>query len=356
MNSGPQGDLAKQFRRLIRENGPISLTQYMGESNARYYTSRDPLGDEGDFITAPEISQVFGEMIGLWLADIWARAGRPDNIHYVELGPGRGTLASDALRAASRFGLTPQVHFVEGSDALRTVQTQAVPGVQHHDDVTTLPQMGALLIVANEFFDALPIRQMLHTEKGWRERMVGLKQGALAFVAGDKPMDAIVPERWNNAPQGTVIETSPASAAIMSDLADRLAAQGGAALIIDYGAGELKPGPTLQAIKTHRQMDVFAAPGDMDLTAHVDFGTLRTIAERQCCHTIGLSTQGEWLRQMGAEIRFESLTANAPHQAETLERQKSRLMANDQMGMLFKVLGLAGKDWPVDAPGFPASR
>ena len=353
MSDESESGLKEQFRRLIRETGPISLAQYMGESNARYYTSRNPLGEDADFITAPEISQVFGELVGLWLADIWVRAGRPSPIHYVELGPGRGTLALDALRAASRYGLNPQVHFVEGSEALQQIQRQTVMNVQHHADVTTLPDDAPLLIVANEFFDALPIRQLLRAAEGWRERMVGLESDRLSFVYGDKGMDAAVPERWQHARQGTLLETSPASAAIMSELADLLAAQGGAALIIDYGAKELSAGSTLQAIKAHEKVDVFSAPGDMDLTAHVDFGMLCEVAERQGCRPIGVSTQGEWLAELGADMRFEALKRKSPRKIETLERQRHRLMADDQMGLLFKVLALAGKDWPSDAPGFP---
>jgi SAM-dependent MidA family methyltransferase len=345
-------DLGETFKRLIRENGPISLAQYMGESNARYYTSRNPLGDDGDFITAPEVSQVFGELIGLWLADIWVRAGTPEPIHYVELGPGRGTLASDALRAAERYGLKPQVHFVEGSEALKQIQRGTVRGVTHHADVTTLPEDGPLLIVANEFFDALPVRQLLRAAEGWRERMVGLESDKLAFVFGDKPMDAAVPQSWRQASQGTIIETSPASAAIMSELADRLAAQGGAALVIDYGPREGRSGSTLQAIKGHQKVDVFSHPGNMDLTAHVDFETLAKVAQRQGAQVLGLQMQGDWLTALGIDMRMEALKRRAPGQAETFKRQHDRLVAEDQMGLLFKVLGLSGKDWPEEAPGF----
>jgi SAM-dependent MidA family methyltransferase len=352
MNDNAPAGLAEHFKRLIRENGPISLAQYMGESNARYYTSRNPLGEDGDFITAPEVSQVFGELIGLWLADIWVRAGSPETAHYVELGPGRGTLASDALRAAARYGLKPQVHFVEGSDSLRQIQRGTVRGVTHHVDVTTLPEDGPLLIVANEFFDALPVRQLLRAAEGWRERMVGLENGELAFVFGDKPMDAAVPGSWTHASQGTIIETSPASAAVMSELADRLAEQGGAALIIDYGPREGSAGSTLQAIKGHKKVDVFSSPGDMDLTAHVDFETLVNVAQRQGANVIGLQMQGPWLTDLGIDLRMEALTRRAPHQAETFRRQQHRLVAEDQMGLLFKVLGLSGKSWPTDAPGF----
>lgn len=352
MNDNARADLGDIFRRLIRENGPISLAQYMGESNARYYTSRNPLGEAGDFITAPEVSQAFGELIGLWLADIWVRAGQPDPVHYVELGPGSGTLASDALRAAARYGLNPQVHFVEGSEALRQIQRGTIRGVTHHADVTTLPEDAPLLIVANEFFDALPVRQLLRAAEGWRERMVGLEGDQLVFVFGDKPMDAAVPQSWRQASQGTIIETSPAAAAVMSELADRLVAQGGAALVIDYGPREGRSGSTLQAIREHEKVDVFSAPGDMDLTAHVDFETLVKVAQRQGAQLLGVQHQGEWLTTLGIDMRMEALRRRAPDQAEKFARQHARLVAEDQMGLLFKVMGLSGKGWPAEAPGF----
>lgn len=348
----PDGQ-ADVFRRLIRANGPISLAQYMGESNARYYDGRDPLGGDGDFITAPEISQMFGELIGLWLTDLWVRAGRPDPVHYVELGPGRGTLAQDALRAAGAHGLAPQVHLVEGSHALCAVQSSALPQAKHHHDLSTLPDDGPILLVANEFFDALPIRQLVKSESGWRERMVGLEGDEFVFVSGDKPMDAAVPDGWRDAPQGSVVETSPASAAIASEIADRLVAQGGAALIIDYGSLSKRAGSTLQALKAHQKVDVFAAPGEADLTAHVDFATLADIAERQGAHTLGKTTQGAWLRAMGIDARAQMLAqksaAQSSDQAAVIQRQRDRLVADDQMGELFKLLALAAPHWPHGA-------
>ena len=208
MNDLPES-LAEIFRRLIRNQGPISLSRFMGESNARYYAGRDPLGKGGDFVTAPEISQMFGELIGLWLADMWINAGRVQLVHYVELGPGRGTLAKDVLRSAKRYGLEPAVHLVEGSPALREIQQAAVPGATFHDDLTSVPTDAPMLLVANEFLDALPVRQLVRTAHGWRERMVGLDGDRFVFVAGDQPMDAAVPRDWPKEPQGTLIETSP---------------------------------------------------------------------------------------------------------------------------------------------------
>ncbi|MEP5937879.1 MAG: SAM-dependent methyltransferase [Erythrobacter sp.] len=342
-----------QLRRLIRVNGPIPLSQFMGESNARYYDSRDPLGAEADFITAPEISQMFGELIGLWLTDLWSKAGRPERCHYVELGPGRGTLAADALRAMAQHGLQPQVHFVEGSTALRDVQSAAVPSAIHHHDVASLPEDGSILLVANEFFDALPIRQLICTDTGWRERLVGLEGESLAFVAGDRPMDAAVPEIWRSSKPGTIVETNPASAAIASEIADRLVGQGGAALMIDYGAEQLRAGSTLQAIKAHQKMDVFASPGEADLTAHVDFGTLADVASRQGAKVMGITTQGEWLIAMGIDARASALSRQSPVQAEVIQRQRDRLTGPDQMGALFKVMGWSAPQWP-DGAGFGA--
>lgn len=340
-------DLGKTFRRLIRETGPISLAHYMAESNARYYTSRDPLGEDADFITAPEVSQMFGELIGLWLADLWVRMGARKHIHYVELGPGRGTLASDALRTAGRYDFDPKIHFVETSPALRKLQLEAFPGAFHHNDLSTLPDDAPLLIVANEFFDALPVHQLVRSADGWHERMVGLEGDDFTFVPGSTPMDEIVPRSWKNASQGTMIETSAAASAVMSEISTRLKEQGGAALIIDYGSFELRSGSTLQAIKSHEKVDVFAHPGQADLTAHVDFEMLSDIAQKSGADVMGLQMQGDWLRQMGIETRLEALQRKNPHEKDKLKRQVDRLIDDGQMGTLFKVLGVCGRRWPI---------
>ena len=343
----PPVDLGATFRRLIRETGPISIAHYMAESNARYYTTRDPLGAEGDFLTAPEISQMFGELIGLWLADLWVRMGRREYIHYVELGPGRGTLAKDALGAAARYGLKPQIHFVETSPALRKLQAAALPTCRHHHDLSSLPDDAPLLIVANEFLDALPIQQLVRSAEGWRERLVGLKDDELVFVVGDTPADNLVPPSWQRAPQGTLIETSRASVAVVAEIAMRLKEQGGAALIIDYGARELSAGSTLQAIRAHQKVDPLSHPGEADLTAHVDFELLQQVATRYGADCMGLASQGDWLRELGIDTRLEALIRRNPADAPRLRRQRDRLVRDDQMGVLFKVLGLAGRRWPM---------
>jgi SAM-dependent MidA family methyltransferase len=340
-------DLAATFRRLIRETGPISLAHFMAESNARYYTTRDPLGEEGDFITAPEISQMFGELVGLWLADLWVRMGSRKTIHYVELGPGRGTLARDALGAAARYGFAPKVHFVETSPALRKLQSAAFPDCHHHHDLSTLPDDAPLLIVANEFLDALPIQQLVRAAEGWRERLIGLNGDELVFVVGDAPVDNLVPPSWRKAPQGTLIETSRAAVAVVGEIALRLKEQGGAALIIDYGASELSAGSTLQALKAHQKVDPLTCPGEADLTAHVDFELLQQIVPRYGAEVMGLATQGDWLRQLGIDTRLEALIRRNPAEAAKLKRQYDRLVRDDQMGVLFKVLGLCGRRWPI---------
>ena len=206
----------------------------MAEANAHYYATRDPLGAAGDFTTAPEISQMFGELIGLCLADAWARAGRPEAA-YVELGPGRGTLAADALRAMRSAGLAPEVHLVETSPVLRAAQAERLPQARWHDDLSTLPANRPLLIVANEFFDALPARQLIRGRGGWHERLVGHDGTRFLPGAGPAVPASAVPHHLRAAPEGTILETSPASLATVRDLAQRLTAQGGAALIVEYG-------------------------------------------------------------------------------------------------------------------------
>lgn len=347
--------LASTFARLIANHGPISLMNYMGEANARYYSSRDPLGANGDFTTAPEISQIFGELIGLWLADIWLRAGRPEPIHYVELGPGRGTLARDILRTVKRFSLEPRVHFVETSLKLKDFQLASVPDAIFHDDLSTVPQNGRLLVVANEFLDALPIHQLVRTETGWRERMVGFYEDRFLPVAGRQPMDAAVPEARRDAPVGTIIETCPGAAAVVQEVARRLAQQGGAALFIDYGYCEVQDGSTFQAVRAHEKVDPFVDPGEADLTAHVDFATLARIAQDCGARWLGTVEQGAWLKALGADERARALGKLAPAHANSVWIAKERLVSPEQMGSLFKVMGLVAPNWPDgEAFGGPA--
>ena len=351
--TGQHGDLAATFRRLIAATGPISLARFMAESNAHYYATRDPLGAAGDFTTAPEISQMFGELVGLWCADIWRRTGAPARVHYVELGPGRGTLARDALRAMAAQGLRPELQLVEASPALRALQAPAVPGALFHEDLTGVPEDAPILLVANEFLDALPVRQLVRTAAGWREVMVAVEEGRFVQVAGGLPMDAAVPAERRTAEEGTLIETSPAAAAVVNEVAARLAAQGGAALFIDYGHLRPRTGSTLQAVRGHEKVDPLAHPGAADQSAHVDFAALAEVAVARGARWLGTREQGAWLAALGIEARAAALARAAPERASEIEAARDRLAGPSQMGALFKVMGLAAPDWP-DGAGFPA--
>ena len=348
-NGDEPPSLADAFRRLIHRYGPMPVSRYMGESNARYYASRDPLGSRGDFTTAPEISQMFGEMIGLWLTDIWIRGGRPADLMFVELGPGRGTLAQDALRAMATQGLRPEVHLVEGSEALRAVQGRMLANATFYDSIDTLPEDKPILLVANEFLDALPVRQIVRTPDGWRERMIALDENeSFVFVAGDSALDDVVPEPLRSAEHGTVIETCPAAAALVTEIARRIDVQGGAALFIDYGTLANRTGSTLQAVKAHQKVGVFDAPGEMDLTVHVDFATLLEIATRAGLAS-ATATQGDWLTAMGINQRAQALAQRSPDRRQEIDRAHDRLVGTEAMGSLFKVMALTARDWPRGA-------
>ncbi len=341
----PEPGVAERIARLIAATGPISVAQYMAEANSHYYATRDPLGQAGDFTTAPEISQMFGELTGVWLADLWLRAGGP-RVRYVELGPGRGTLAADALRAMASAGFEPEVHFVETSPFLRRAQAERVPRAHWHDDLSSLPGDRPLLVVANEFFDALPVHQLVATTRGWCERMVGYDGTRFIPIGGPALASASFPDELRNAPAGTVIEISPACTAIARDLASRLARQGGAALVIDYGHVRSSAGETLQAVAGHEFADPWEQPGERDLTAHVDFQALAEAARSEGVRISGPRGQGEWLKALGIEMRAAALAKSAPHREEEIAAAVDRLTADDQMGELFKAMALVAQAWP----------
>jgi SAM-dependent MidA family methyltransferase len=326
----------------------MPLSQFMGAANAHYYATRDPLGSRGDFTTAPEISQMFGELIGLWLADLWDRAGRPA-ARYVEMGPGRGTLAADALRAMAKAGLEPPVDLVENSPTLRAAQAERMPQAEWYLDLVGLPDDMPLLVVANEFFDALPIRQLVATGEGWRERLVACQDTLFLPIAGDRSFDMIIPRDLLQAAPGSILETSPASVAILRNLAARLLEQGGAALIVDYGYEGPAIGDTLQAVRGHAYANPFDIPGEADLTAHVDFATLKEAAEVEGLVVHGPVTQGAFLKALGIEARTEALAKASPDRAEAIALDRDRLIADDAMGELFKVVALTAPGWPIPA-------
>jgi NADH dehydrogenase [ubiquinone] 1 alpha subcomplex assembly factor 7 len=357
-------------------DGPLTVASFMAEAlgNPRfgYYITRDPLGAAGDFTTAPEISQMFGELVGLWSADVWMRMGAPDKVAWVELGPGRGTLTADALRALK---LVPplraalQVHLVETSPALRVRQAAtldpAATGLAApvwHDSLDSLPEDRPLLIVANEFFDALPVRQIQKTAEGWAERLVDVDETAAALAgrpcfrfvleAGRGPGRAAAPGLFRDAPVGSIYEWSPASSAVAGALGARLAAQGGAALIFDYGYVGPALGDTLQALRRHAFAPVLQDPGDADLTAHVDFTALADAADIGGGRVWGPVDQGDFLRALGVEQRAAALAQAAPGKAAEIHGALNRLTADDQMGKLFKTLCISSPG--LEAPaGFP---
>jgi NADH dehydrogenase [ubiquinone] 1 alpha subcomplex assembly factor 7 len=319
--------LERALRERIQAEGPISVEAYMEACNAYYYATRDPLGREGDFTTAPEISQMFGEMVGAALGDCWKRAGSPADAIYVELGPGRGTLATDALRVLRSAGFAGEVHFVETSPVLRSEQAQRVPEAVWHESIGDLPAR-PLLLVANEFFDALPVRQFV----GAMERKVSVAGGGLAF---DR--------------DGEIVEQSPAREAAMSAVATCVAQCGGVALVIDYGHEKTAPGDTLQAVRGHTYVPTLADPGEQDLTAHVDFEALGRAAAEAGAAVMPVVTQGSWLQRLGIEARSSALANAHPERAGELEVALDRLCHEEQMGQLFKVMAVHSPDWPEPA-------
>jgi NADH dehydrogenase [ubiquinone] 1 alpha subcomplex assembly factor 7 len=355
--------LARRLTQRIRTTGPISVADYMEEVSAVYYASRDPFGVAGDFITAPEVSQVFGELIGLWCADLWQRLGAPDPVLLVELGPGRGTLMADALRAARMvpgFVEAARLHLVERSPLLRAKQaeTLAAHAPQWHESIATLPP-GPMLLVANEFLDALPIIQFEQHGPRWYERRVGLDaSGAtLRFCLAPEPLVEI-PSGTLRENEGKIREISPAAERVGELVGVQLHRYGGAALFIDYGyhhrSDDVALGDTLQALQHHRPVAVLEDPGSADLTAHVDFAAFARAAALGGAVTYGPVTQRDFLLRLGLEARRARLIERAtPAQADAINSGCRRLIDDDAMGSLFKVLALGRKDAPVPA-GFAA--
>ena len=303
----------------------------MEACNDYYYATRDPLGAGGDFTTAPEISQMFGELVGACLADCWRRAGAPARAVYAELGPGRGTLAADALRALQAAGFAGAAHLVEISPTLREKQAESVHAAQFHDRVGQLPGV-PLLLAANEFLDALPIRQWIGDE----ERKVAIEDDRLAFT-----------------PDGAIREESPARNAATTVVARHLVRHGGVATIVDYGHSKSAPGDTLQAVRGHKYADPLADPGEQDLTSHVDFEAVARAAAQAGALVSGPVTQGDWLRRLGIAPRAQSLIATNPDKRHDIEQAVHRLCDGGEMGELFKVMAIRSPDWPEPA-GFGA--
>ncbi|HWG06125.1 MAG TPA: SAM-dependent methyltransferase [Beijerinckiaceae bacterium] len=360
--------LGDEIREMIASEGPISLERYMSlalwHPKHGYYVTRDALGASGDFITAPEISQMFGELIGVWAAEVWSLIGGPSPLRFVELGPGHGTLLSDALRAAKispPFFSTLDVHLVEASPILkeRQIKTLTDAGIEAtwHERLEDVPP-GPAIVIANEFFDALPVRHYVQTERGWCERQVGLAvDGTLTFGVGAEPETTIHAVAEN----GMVLEIGAAAYRAAATLATRLAAEGGAALVIDYGHTETSFGETLQAMHAHKRVDPLADPGLADLTAHVDFAALARAARACGASVQGPVTQGQFLSRLGIFERAASLKRRAtPRQAVDIDGALLRLVGAGLMtgaggrqvpgmGTLFKVMAITQPDLPMPA-------
>lgn len=337
----------------IAAAGPISVARYMTaclhDPQFGYYATRPALGEGGDFITAPLMSQMFGELIGVWAASAWELMGRPPKVRLVEMGPGDGTLAADLLRTARvapEFLAAAELWLVETSAPLRAQQHARLGDEPRWAAALDEVPVGApLFLVANELLDCLPARQFVRTAVGWREQLVGLDRfGALAFTLAPTPVSGLLPD----AAEGQVYEQSAAQAALGAALGARVARDGGAALLIDYGRAEPGFGDTLQALSRHEKVDPLARPGEADLTVHADFPAVRAAAEAEGAET-AIITQAEFLARMGVGARCEALVAANPKRAAALARQLNRLVSGDEMGELFKACVIHSKGWTPPA-------
>ncbi len=329
---------------------PMPVAAYMARCNAHYYASRDPLGAAGDFVTAPEISQMFGELVGAWLADAWAANGRPERSSLIELGPGRGTMMVDMLRSIGAAKWSPAVILIETSPILIAVQAKAVPGAIHRADLNEIDEYGPIFVVANELFDALPVRQFVATGDGWRERVVVATDDGFRAMAGSEDATVNIAPALASAPPGSIVEVAPEAAAIAAGIGARLRRHGGAALIVDYGHVGPAVGDTLQAVRRHARVDPFADPGAADLTAHVDFAAFAVAAGVRAWGPIG---QGAFLRALGIGARAAALKRQAtPVEAATINAAVERLTGDAAMGTLFKVMALTPIGVTDAPPGF----
>jgi len=359
--------LAERLKAHIQETGPMTVAEYMTycllDPVDGYYPTRDPLGSEGDFITAPEISQMFGEVIGLFVLQSWIDLGRPDTVYLVELGPGRGVMMSDMLRAACLdfdFKAAVKVIFVEVSAALEAVQGQTLANsgvpVEWVLSLNDVPQ-GPVIIIGNEFLDCLPVRQFIQRDpfagiKGWHERMVNLTdEGQLRYEASPEPASkaakSFIPKSQEGAKLDDLIETCPSAHQIIEQLRTRFKNNTGRALFIDYGPETTEFGDTVQALKRHKKIGVFELPGESDLTARVDFETLSIIAQDAGLNSHGPIQQREFLSKLGLEMRAVALARAKPDSKALIARQLHRLTDNKEMGELFKAICIQSPDLPL---------
>lgn len=339
--------LADKLAAQIAQTGPLTMAQYMTaclhDPQFGYYATRPALGEAGDFLTAPLVSQMFGELIGLWAASAWRQLGGPDPFVLIEMGPGDGTLMEDLLRAGRAlpgFLEAAEVWLVETSEPLAAQQAARLGDrVSWARSLDEVPGGAPMLLVANELLDCLPARQFVRTATGWTEQVVGVdRQGAL--ILGRVPAPVALPD----AREGAVLEISAAQEALGAILGQRLAESGGAALLIDYGRDQPGFGDTLQALSRHRKVDPLACPGDADLTVWADFPAVMAAAEAAGARA-AVQTQAAFLARMGIGERAEALVRARPDKAHTIGRQLNRLVSSDQMGELFKACCLYSPGW-----------
>jgi len=356
--------LARHLEALTRIEGPLSVARFMQEALGHpehgAYASRNPIGAAGDFVTAPEISQMFGEMIGVWAIQLWRSMGAPGRVVLAEMGPGRGTLMKDFLRAAAidpDFKAAIRVHLIETSPTLAALQRAALGDaiVDILPRFSDLPR-GPLILIANELFDCLPVRQFQKTERGWCERLIDHDphRGGFRFVLSPEPTPAakLIPPTVAAAPIGALAEVSPAALALAGAIGAQVAGDGGGALIADYGHAQSAPGETLQALRRHAKVDPLADPGEADLTAHVDFDMLARAAREAGAAVRGPVGQGAFLRALGIEARAAALSKSANDaQRADIAAALHRLTAPDRMGSLFKMIALLDPRLPAP-PGF----
>jgi NADH dehydrogenase [ubiquinone] 1 alpha subcomplex assembly factor 7 len=359
-------ELGQLIARRIALTGPLSVADFMAEALGHprlgYYRRAMPLGVAGDFTTAPEISQMFGELVGAWLAERWRAIGSPGHVRLVELGPGRGTLMADALRATRGvpgFHAALDLHLIDINAPLRAAQEAALGAFRPHwhERLEEVPA-GPTLLVANEFFDDLPVRQFEKIPQGWAERMVGLGPDGETLIFARSPGPSAFAQllpaavREADLAPGTLAEASAAVASIATAIGSRLMQQGGWALVIDYGHDVSLPGASLQTLRGHRKVDPLDRPGESDLTAHVDFAVLAEAARAAGARTFGPTAQGAFLRRLGIEQRAAALKARATSQQRAaIDAASLRLIHSDQMGTLFRVLAV-GDDRSATPVGF----
>jgi NADH dehydrogenase [ubiquinone] 1 alpha subcomplex assembly factor 7 len=354
------------IRELVIADGPMTIDRFMmlclAHPRHGYYMARMPFGRQGDFVTAPEVSQIFGELIGVWCIAAWEVMGRPDPVRLVELGPGRGTLMADLLRAcriAPAFEAALRIHLVDSSPLLAETQRQTLAAacqpIAWHAGLDTIPA-GPMILIANEFFDTIPIRQLQRRDGRWHERVVGIDQdGNLGLGLAPDPVDNRLLGAWAAAAaEGAIAEISPARCQLAEALGARLNAAPSFALVIDYGHLSSAPGDTLQAVAGHRRADLLDRPGEVDITAHVDFAALAACLRRAGAHVYSAMDQGSFLGAMGLPARVAALGRGRPPAARAaIAEAAARLAAAGEMGHLFKVLGAGHPDLP---PPFPFTR